>query len=116
MSHADSNCTQWRGTVHGNDPSVAVTATVCLVGDHDVRGVLVWNSQVSGSSVRTLEGTHAGATLTLHDVTLRGKPNDGWRFCMVDRYALTRHGDQLAGTYHSSACYDDASIALTRVR
>lgn len=116
MSHEDIKCTEWRGTIHGNDPSVAVTATLCSVGDHGVRGVLVWSSDVSGSSVRTLEGTRSGSSVVLHDVALRGKPNPGWMFCTVDRYSLSNSGDRLTGSYHSSACHDDATLTLVRVR
>ena len=114
MSHENVTCTEWRGTVHGNDPSVAVTATLCAVGEHGIRGVLVWTSNESGSSIRTLEGTRSGDQLTLHDVALRGKPNPGWRFCTVDRYSLSGDGDRLTGTYSSSACHDNATLTLVR--
>ncbi len=113
----EAKCTHWRGTVRGNDPSVAVTATLCDAGDSRVRGTLVWESRTSGSSTRTLEGARSGDTLTLKDVALTGKPNPGWRFCTVDRYTLAGAGtDRLSGTYHSGACSDDATIDLERVR
>lgn len=110
-------CTQWRGTVRGNDPNVSVTATLCPAGDKRVKGTLVWESKTSGSSTRELEGAWSGKSLVLRDVALTGKPNPGWMFCKVDRYRLAQIGDaKLEGTYHSSACSDDATIKLERVR
>jgi hypothetical protein len=110
-------CTRWAGTVSGNDPSVAVTATLCDAGDHRVRGKLVWQSKLSGSNTRTVEGTWSKGMLSLRDTELTGKPNRGWRFCKVDRYALAvSDADHLAGSYRSSACSDEATITLSRVR
>jgi hypothetical protein len=110
-------CSQWHGSVRGNDPDVTIDVTLCEVGDNQVRGTLAWASKQSGTSLRALAGNASGKTVALRDVDLRGKPNAGWRFCLVDRYTLTRSdGDTLTGTYHSTACHDEATIALKRVR
>jgi hypothetical protein len=109
-------CTRWEGTVSGNDPSVAVTATLCEIGDHRVRGTLIWRSTLSGSNTRKVVGAWSSRVLSLRDVELTGKPNPGWMFCKVDRYTLSaQDDDHLSGTYHSSACSDDATIQLSRV-
>lgn len=109
-------CTRWEGTVSGNDPSVAVTATLCEIGDHRVRGTLVWQSKLSGSNTRTVVGVWSRRMLSLRDVELTGKPNPGWMFCKIDRYMLSASDDDhLSGGYHSSACSDDATIKLSRV-
>jgi len=111
-----ARCTRWVGTVRGNDPSVAVTATLCPAGGARVRGSLVWASRLSGSSVRTLEGAWVGGQLILRDTALTGRPNPGWRFCPVDRYTLTASGDRLDGTYRSAPCRDEATVELVRER
>jgi hypothetical protein len=112
-----SPCTHWQGTVSGNDPSVRITAILCPGANNRVTGTLVWESKRSGTNTRALDGTRSGATFTLRDVALAGNPNPGWQFCKIDRYTLTLSGDsQLAGTYHSSACSDDATVKLERVR
>jgi hypothetical protein len=110
-------CSEWKGTAHGNDPSVSLTASLCDAGDGRVRGTITWQSHLSGSSVREVKGawSSGGQTLTLRDVKLSGSPNAGWRFCPIDRYRLSLSGDELTGTYHSSACQDDATLTLTRV-
>ena len=108
-------CTRYHGTVTGNDPSVVVTATLCQNGP-TVRGELVWLSRNSGRSIHELSGSWSAGQLVLHDVQLRGTPRPGWRFCLIDRYALSGAGDRLAGTYRSSACRDDATISLVRDR
>jgi hypothetical protein len=110
-------CTHWQGTVSGNDPSVRVTVILCPLADHRVTGTLVWESKQSGTNTRTLDGTQSGKSFTLRDLTLDGNPTPGWRFCKIDRYALALVGDaKLEGTYHSSACNDDATVKLQRVR
>ena len=110
-------CTHWQGTVSGNDPSVRVTAMLCPVGDGRITGTLVWESTRSGTNTRTLEGTQSGKTFSLRDLTVDGNPKNGWRFCKVDHYQLTLVGDSaLEGTYHSSACNDDATVKLARIR
>jgi hypothetical protein len=109
-------CTRWTGTVRGNDPSVAVVATLCSAGGGRVRGTLVWSSRRSGSSVRTIEGAWAAGELIVHDTALSGRPNPGWRFCTIDRYTLRPSADRLDGTYTSLRCNDDATIALVRAR
>jgi len=112
-----NKCTHWRGTVSGNDPSVSVTATLCPAAKNRVTGTLVWESKRSGTNTRTLEGTRSGGAFTLRDVALTGTPNPGWVFCKIDRYDLVLSGDdKLDGTYHSSACRDNATIELARVR
>ena len=112
-------CAHWQGTSSGNDPSVKLTAILCPAGDGRITGTLVWESARSGTNTRTVDGTQSGRSLTLRDLTLEGNPKPGWRFCKIDRYALALVGDgdtSLEGTYHSSACNDDATVKLTRIR
>lgn len=110
-----AECSRWQGTVSGNDPSVSVSATLCPGGGGRVRGTLVWQSQRSGTSTRVLDGVWTAGKLVLHDTELTGRPNAGWRFCRVDQYTMTQtSAGKLEGTYHSSACADDATITLVR--
>ena len=109
------HCTRWHGTVTGNDPTVAITATLCQSGTA-VHGELEWFSRNSGRSVRAIEGRWSMGQLVLRDVEMHGTPRPGWQFCLIDRYALSAAGDRLAGTYRSSVCRDDATISLIRER
>ena len=109
-------CTQWRGTVSGNDPSVSVTMSICNLDNNRVSGTLVWDSKTSGTNTRTVEGKRSGSSITMADISLTGNPKPGWMFCKVDRYSLSGSNDSLSGTYHSEACHDDATIKLERVR
>lgn len=111
-------CTNWTGTVSGNDPSVAIRGTLCEDAKGNVSGQLAWSSARSGSNLRQVSGAWSGdhTSLTLADgAILESHPNPGWRFCVVDRYSLAGSKDALSGSYHSSGCNDDASITLARV-
>jgi hypothetical protein len=109
------HCTRYRGLVSGNDPTVSITATLCESGPM-VRGDIVWTSRRSGRSVRNVRGSWSNGQLVLRDMELLGTPNPGWKFCLIDRYAFSRAGDRLAGTYRSSSCRDDGTITLIRER
>jgi hypothetical protein len=108
-------CTRYRGTVSGNDPTVSISATICESGP-SVTGEIVWHSRRSGRSVRNIRGSWSRGQLVVHDVEMLGRANPGWKFCLIDRYAFSRAGDRLAGTYRSSSCRDDGTISLVRDR
>ena len=107
-------CSSWRGRVQGNDPDVAITATLCREQDGRVHGRIVWSGR-SGRSVRDVEGSWSRQTLTLRDAKLAGTPSPGWRFCPIERYSLTQAGGRkLEGSYRSAECNDNAAISLER--
>ena len=107
-------CATWQGRVRGNDPDVAIKATLCQQKDGRVHGTIVWSGR-SGSSTRAVSGTWSSGTLTLRDDRISGQPNPGWRFCPIERYTLAQAGaKKLAGTYRSTECNDDAAITLER--
>ncbi|NUP11306.1 MAG: hypothetical protein HOW73_35110 [Polyangiaceae bacterium] len=114
------SCSQWSGTASGNDPSVQVAASLCEAKDGGVIGLVTWNSERSGFSVRKVEGSWSSdhKTLTFADVDfVENKPNLGWRFCLIDRYRLTSGGaSKLEGGYRSSKCNDDATMQLKKVK
>jgi hypothetical protein len=112
----EQRCTRWTGTVSGNDPSVRVAATLCEQ-DGKITGVLEWKSDKSGTSTRQLAGVRSGDAIVLHDTSLTGTPNPGWRFCPIDEYKMSGAGtDRLSGSYLSTRCRDRATIDLRRVR
>jgi hypothetical protein len=107
-------CATWNGRVRGNDPDVAIKATLCKAKDGRVHGTIVWSGR-SGSSTRAVSGTWSSQTLTLRDDRVAGTPNAGWKFCPIERYTLTQAGARkLEGTYRSTECRDDAAITLER--
>lgn len=113
----DPVCTEWSGTVSGNDPSVSIRGTLCEDAKGNVNGKLRWSSARSGSNVRQVDGAWSAdhTALTLKDgAILESHPNPGWRFCVVDRYTLSGTADALSGRYSSSACHDDAAVTLVR--
>ncbi|MBS2015651.1 MAG: hypothetical protein JST00_22375 [Deltaproteobacteria bacterium] len=113
-----ADCTLWRGTVSGNDPTVRMMFRLCPAGGDDVAGTGQWSSKVSGYNVRRLSGRwlDRGARLELHDeAVVEEHPEPGWRFCTIDRYDLRRSGDELVGTYDSRACNDHATIKVALV-
>ena len=115
---AADDCTLWRGTVSGNDATVRMMFRLCPGAGDAVAGTGQWSSKVSGYNVRRLSGRwlDKGARLELHDeAVIEQHPEPGWRFCPIDRYALVRHGDELTGTYDSSACKDHATVSVTLV-
>lgn len=111
-------CERWTGNASGNDPTVQLDLELCPHADGRT-GRLQWSSLRSGWNIRAVKGrwSEDGQSLTLSDQRIvEDKPQPGWRFCVIDRYALTRRGpDQLQGTYHSKACSDEASVSLRRV-
>lgn len=110
-------CASWSGTVSGNDPSVAISGTLCEDDKGNVTGQFTWSSQRSGTNVRKVDGAWSSdhTSLTLRDgAILESHPKPGWRFCVVDQYELTGSKDALTGKYHSSGCNDHASVTLTR--
>jgi hypothetical protein len=54
---------------------------------------------------------------SLYDVKFREyHPKFWWTFCLIDRYTLTREGEErLVGSYVSQSCHDNAQIDLTMV-
>lgn len=71
------SCATWQGRVRGNDPDVAIKATLCETKGR-VHGTIVWTGR-SGSSTRTVSGAWSTNTLTLRDDKLTGTPSPGWR-------------------------------------
>jgi hypothetical protein len=112
------DCTLWRGTVSGNDATVRMMFRLCPGGGDTIAGTGQWSSKVSGYNVRKLSGRwlDQGARLELRDeAVIEQHPQPGWRFCKIDRYDLTRHGDELTGTYDSRACNDHATVEVSLV-
>jgi hypothetical protein len=113
----DPVCTSYSGTVSGNDPSVAISGTLCEDAKGAVTGRLTWSSARSGSNVREVAGAWNGGhtALTMHDgAIVESHPNPGWTFCVVDEYDLAGTPDALSGSYQSFACHDHASVSLTK--
>ena len=111
-------CTLWRGTVSGNDSTVRMMFRLCPSGGDEVTGTGQWSSKVSGYNVRRLSGRwlDQGKRLELRDeAVIEQHPEPGWRFCTIDRYELTRSGNELTGTYDSRACDDHATVKVTLV-
>jgi hypothetical protein len=112
------DCTLWRGTVSGNDATVRMMFRLCPAGGDNVAGTAQWSSKVSGYNVRKLSGRWLdhGARLELHDeAVIEQHPEPGWRFCVIDRYDLARHADELSGTYDSRACNDHATVKVSLI-
>jgi hypothetical protein len=95
-----------------------VQLVLCDQANDTVEGVLQWSSERSGWSRRAVSGTkktkEKQTSFSLRDDSfLENKPNDGWRFCLVDEYKLTQERDRLSGSYTSKACNDRATVSLT---
>jgi hypothetical protein len=108
-------CERWLGNASGNDPSVRLNLRLCAEGE-EVHGEAQWSSLESGWNVREVRGRWQGEELRLADVRIveqRAEP--GWRFCTIDRWELTRRGEELVGRYVSTACSDEARVRLARV-
>lgn len=111
-------CTLWKGTVSGNDTTVRMMFRLCPSGGDEVGGTGQWSSRVSGYNVRKLSGRwlDGGKRLELRDeAVVEQHPEPGWQFCTIDRYDLTRTGNELTGTYDSRACNDHATVKVTLV-
>jgi len=105
----------WRGTLHGNDPNVAIQVIFTQSGD-DVSGLLTWDSPQSGVHQRRIAGSYQNGEYVLHDVALVGAtPAGNFRFCAVDCYVLQRRvSDELTGTFQSGECNDAGDLSLLR--
>jgi hypothetical protein len=111
----DKPCGCFIGPAPGNDPDTYLDARLCLSGG-EVRGELRWLSRNSGSNTRRVAGTVRGAQWTLHDEDIvEARAQRGYRFCKIDRYALTQDSQGLKGTYVSEACDDQAKVDLSPV-
>lgn len=114
-------CDHYRGTASGNDPSVRFDVVLCPdPSDADggkVQGKVQWSSLLSGWNLRRVEGRWRGDTLVLRDLEIiEERPEGGFYFCTIDRYALERGADgSLAGRYDSEACRDHAKVTLAPV-
>ena len=76
---------------------------------------MTWESATSGRGVREVDGSLTRGSLRLRDVRfLESKPQNGWRFCLIDRYLLSRNAEtgQLEGSYWSGTCKDEAAMRL----
>lgn len=112
---AEEGCDRFEGQAAGNDPTVRVVLVLCEDAG-SLTGKLQWSSLVSGWNVRRVKGHKDAASYALSDVGIESeRPEPGWRFCPIDRYALTRDGDRLEGTYDSTDCNDHAAVTLTRM-
>lgn len=109
----DGECRTWRGNLWGNDKNVSTTLWLCRKA-FELCGTLTWESAVSGRGVRQLEGQLVRSSLRLHDVKfLEQQTKNGWRFCLIDRYLLSRsENGTLEGSYWSGACRDEAALRL----
>lgn len=120
----EANCALYAGSVAGNDTTMRLELLLCP-SDQGVDGLAQFSSPVSGWSLRRVSGGVApDGTLRLADVRmLEYHPSDDWRLCMVDRYDLTLERTDggaytgiATGAYASTACSDQARIAVQRVR
>jgi hypothetical protein len=111
---ADNECRTWRGSLWGNDRGVSTTLWLCRSAAK-LCGTMTWESAVSGRGVREVEGSVTRGSLRLRDLRfLENKPENGWRFCLIDRYLLSRNSEtgQLEGSYWSGTCKDEAAMRL----
>lgn len=117
MLEREPGCEYWVGTTSGNDKEVRAILSLCVDATTGaVKGHAQWSSLVSGWNTRELAGTSDGTHVVLADVRIvDSHPINGWHFCPIDRWDLTRTGDHLDGTYDSAACRDHAAVTLTRV-
>ena len=107
-------CVNYVGSAAGNDPDLVLRLQLCKRGAQ-VTGLFQISGKQSGWNERTVAGTARGAKFVLHDVTIiEDHPNEGWRFCLAERYDLKLDGDQLSGTYDSAACDDHGAVSLRR--
>ena len=77
----------------------------------------MWSSPNSGRSNRKVAGFYDAERhlLILRDVEMPlAQASANWRFCPVDYYLLDLAGDELSGTYWSTACRDRARVRLRR--
>jgi hypothetical protein len=115
LLEAGEGCEKWLGGASGNDASIRLNMILC-VKDGAATGYVQWSSLVSGWNVREIVGTVNGARVELRDTRIKEeRPEPGWRFCTIDRWALTRDGNRLDGTYDSEACTDHATVWFERI-
>lgn len=108
-------CELYRGTASGNSDAL-IELRLCPLDGGAVQGTHQWSSETSGWSQRAVEGRWEGDRFVAREVRfIENRPAEGWRFCLIDRYELTRAGDRLAGTFVSEACTDRGTFDLTRV-
>jgi hypothetical protein len=111
---ATDTCDVYTGKASGNDPTILLELKVCA-GPAGVKGQTQYSGMSSGWSKREFTGAWSGLVLELHEsAVVEQKPSPGWRFCTIDRYALTLDPatNQLSGTYDSAACDDHARVTL----
>jgi hypothetical protein len=115
---AEEVCELWRGDIHGNDPSAAISVRLCTREGH-VTGTFSWSSRESGSDRRAIDGEWRdnGGLFVGRDVAmLEAHPLHGWTLCTADAYSLRRvSADRLEGTYTSARCRDHGELAMTRI-
>lgn len=110
---ADGACGFWRGRMWGNDKDVKTQLWLCR-RKSELCGTLSWSGK-SGENVRALTGDVRRHVFRLRDVSfLVSRPRGDWRFCLIDSYRLEANGQDgsLQGSYHSTACADEAGISL----
>jgi hypothetical protein len=112
---ANDACDVYTGKASGNDPTMFVELRVCTDAK-GVTGQAQYSGKSSGWSKREFTGAWSGRVLEAREsAVVDQKPNPGWRFCTIDRYALTLDPEtkELSGTYDSAACRDHARVTLT---
>ena len=115
LLEGEKGCERWLGGSSGNDPSVRLNLVLCREGPR-VRGRVQWSSLLSGWNVREVIGAEEGDGVVMKDVRiLEERPEPGWRFCVVDRWALRGDGRRMEGTYDSQACNDHATVWFERM-
>jgi hypothetical protein len=112
----NATCEEWRGEIHGNDPTAEILVELCTDGSH-VTGSFYWSSRESGWDRRVLQGEwHDNTFLTARDTAmLESHPQRGWTLCTADGYNLRRVGEnRLEGTYFSNSCHDHGDLVMVR--
>ena len=109
------DCSLWRGTASGNDPSTLLELELC--GGTPLTGRLQWSSTQSGHNLRTVEGAWSEGGVELWDTGMPvSEPAPGWYFCTIERYALRRAGPRmLTGSFEARACSDTAQVTLNLI-
>jgi hypothetical protein len=114
---AKEGCEVWIGKAYGNDPTIRMQLRLCPDGEA-VTGEVQWSSLTSGWNLREVKGKwdEAHKNLLLKDVAIiENQPVDGWKFCLIDNYYLTKNGQFLRGTYSSESCKDRAMVDLKNI-
>ena len=101
-----------RSVGHGGGAPLFGSAGPCI-GSRPVSFQKGYNLRVRSKGSRASDGNFFLCTTKAFVNIIRGL---GWRFCLIDRYSLTREGaERLVGSYVSHACQDDAQVDLNRV-